>query len=118
MTNRSKFYLEGYAAGKARGSWVIDGNTTLETCQRIVQGFDDGDPEIMDIQPSPLSGEWAGESIKELFGYQPSSHCLDLYEQGYSEGFWDEVMSAARSQVEWDVMQREQESNYLAGLGV
>ena len=118
MTNRSKFYREGYKAGQAAGSWIIDGNTTLESCRRIVQGYDDGDPEVLNMQPSPLSGEWAGESMKELFGYQPSSRCLDLYEQGYSEGFWDEVMQAARGQVEWDLMQREQESNYARSLGV
>jgi len=101
--SKSKFYREGYSAGKARGSWIIDGNTTLETCKRIVQGFDDGDPEIMDMQPSPLSGEFAGESIKELFGYQPSSHCLDLYESGYSDGFWSEVIGSAMSQIDSEV---------------
>jgi len=101
--SKSKFYREGYSAGKARGSWIIDGNTTLETCQRIVQGFDDGDPEIMDMQPSPLSGEFAGESIKELFGYQPSSRCLDLYESGYSDGFWSEVIGSAMSQIDSEV---------------
>ena len=116
--NRSKFYKQGYAAGKARGSWIIDGNSTLETCKRIAQGFDDGDPEILDLQPSPLSGEFAGESIKELFGYQPSSHCLDLYEAGYSDGFWSEVIQSAMIQIDGDIVQREQTSNYYAGLGV
>jgi hypothetical protein len=118
MNNRSKFYREGYSAGKAAGSWIIDGNTTLETCKRIVKGYDDGDPEIMDIQPAPLSGEYAGESIKELFGYTPSSRCLDLYESGYSDGFWSEVIQSAMYQIDGDTVQREQESNYLAGLGV
>ena len=99
MKSRSKFYKDGYAAGLAAGSWVIDGNTTTERCAAILKGLEDGDPAVMDLQPAPLSGEWAGESIPELFGYTPSSRCLDLYEEGYSAGFWDEVERAARYQV-------------------
>lgn len=94
------FYELGEQAGRAAGSWVIDGNTSEETCLWILQGFEDGDPEIMDIQPSPLSGEWAGESIPELFdGVWPSDDELCDYEAGYSQGFWAEVVEAARYQV-------------------
>lgn len=58
----------GHDAGSAAGSWVIDGNTTRETALHILRGYEDGDPEIMDMMPAPLSGEWAGESITELLG--------------------------------------------------
>lgn len=98
-----KAFKEGYKAGQAQGSWVIDGNTSAEYCAKIVKGYDDGDPEIMDLCPSPLSGEWAGESISEL-----SAQCdVDLsdddnaqdFEDGFTEGFWDEVIKSAKYQV-------------------
>lgn len=41
--------------------------------------------------PSPLSGEWAGESISELFGLDIGETyddtLLDDYEDQYSDGF-------------------------------
>ena len=94
-----KWEREGYEAGRAAGSWVIDGNTSRETCERILQGYEDGDPEIMDMQPSPLSGEWADESIPEIFGKWPTDQQMQDYEDGYSRGFWREVLHSARVQV-------------------
>jgi hypothetical protein len=47
-----------------------------------------GEPEEI---PSPLSGEWAGESIPELFGLaigeEYEETVVDDYEQQYSDGF-------------------------------
>ena len=99
------YYEEGYASGKARGSWVTDGNTTPETYRWIREGYDNGDPEVMDLCPAPLSGEWAGESISEVFGLKvgedyPDSENLDSYEEGYQQGFWDEVLNACNYQLE------------------
>lgn len=37
-------YDLGYRAGEAAGSWVIDGNTSRETCERILRGIEEGDP--------------------------------------------------------------------------
>lgn len=95
---------EGYGRGQNAGSWVIDGNTTVETARRILAGYNNGDPEIMDMAPAPLSGEWAGESIPEL----SEEYGLDLedddeanaFEEGFSEGFWDEVVRSARAMLE------------------
>ena len=94
---KRKYYKMGEEAGKAAGSWIIDGNTTAETAQRIIDGYDANDCTVMDLQPSPLSGEWAGESISELFGKQPTDSQLDDYENGYSEGFWAEVIRSAKA---------------------
>jgi len=100
----------GAEAGKAAGSWVIDGNTSAETAAHILKGIEEGDPEVMDMQPAPLSGEWAGESIEELLGdllpdndVQPAMHddrydaLLDAYEEGFGEAYWAEVESSARA---------------------
>lgn len=89
----------GHEAGVAAGSWVIDGNTNEATAKAILQGIEDGDPEIMDIQPAPLSGEWAGESVGELsdkFGINlHDAETADAFEAGFSEGFWHEVERTA-----------------------
>lgn len=92
-------YEIGFDAGKARGSWVIDGNTDSGTARAILRGIEDGDPEVMDMQPAPLSGEWAGESIPELsdlFGIDlgDDDNATD-FETGYGEGYWAEVERSA-----------------------
>jgi hypothetical protein len=52
----------GAEHGSNAASWVFDGNTTQETYRRVLQGIEDGDPEILDSLPAPdLSGQWAGE---------------------------------------------------------
>lgn len=50
--------------------------------------------------PSPLSGEWAGESIPELFGLEvgedfPDEGELNAYEDNFQHGFWAQIMSVA-----------------------
>jgi hypothetical protein len=100
----------GAEAGTAAGTWAIDGNTSAETVARILQGIEDGDPEVLDMQPAPLSGEWAGESIEELLGdllpdneVQPAMHddrydaLLDAYEGAFGEAYWAEVERSARA---------------------
>lgn len=89
----------GREAGAAAGSWVIDGNTSADTARAILAGYEEGDPEIMDMQPSPLSGEWAGESISELnaqYGLRLDVDTIaDAFESAYSEAYWDTVQGAA-----------------------
>jgi len=96
--------LAGAEAGKNAGSWVIDGTTTEETARRILRGLDDGDPEILDMQPAPLSGEYAGESIPELseqYGIPlDDDEVATVFETAFSEAYWAEVERAARYQVE------------------
>jgi hypothetical protein len=90
------YYEQGYRAGFGSGSWVVDGNTKDETRAAILRGYDEGDPEVMDLQPNPLSGEWAGESIPELFGEWPEDDDLSAFEDGFSQGFWDAVLAACQ----------------------
>jgi len=101
MGRQSKAYKAGFEKGQADGSWILDGNSTKETANRILDGFENGDPEIMDLQRAPLSGEFAGESISEL----SSQYGIDLekeenqdrFENGYSDGFWNEVQRSAKA---------------------
>ncbi len=93
----------GSEYGKSLGSWVIDGNSSKAYCQRIIDGYDDGDPEIMDMCPSPLSGEWADAptvfSVLKDLGFDPyiqnAIPVLDSYEDGFIGSWWDTVIQAA-----------------------
>jgi hypothetical protein len=95
----------GREAGKAAGSWVIDGNTSQEAAQRLLEGILDGDPAVMDLLPAnPLSGEWADDPTPSslLAEYDLTedddlaSEVLDAYETGYSDGVMDEVTRTAQ----------------------
>lgn len=83
--------------GRAAGSWAAPGDPI--SAQTILTGYDDGDPEIMDMQPSPLSGEWAGESLSELDLDNAPEELLNRIEEAFGEGFWDEVIRSARYQL-------------------
>lgn len=104
----------GVLRGEAAGSWVIDGNTSEAEARAILQGYEDGDPEVMDLQPSPLSGEWAGDPTPQSLMAELGVHHLpygdktdseeesdlaDAYEEGFGEGFWNEVQRAARAKL-------------------
>jgi hypothetical protein len=97
----------GHDHGVNVSSWVIDGNTSQETCRRIISGYEDGDPEIMDMCPSPLSGEWSGgptvySVLKELgltFRYKNADELIDVYEEAFSTAYWDTVIQAAKAQL-------------------
>lgn len=99
MTTTQEAQALGAERGKADGSHVIDGNVTIPYCQKILAGYNDGDPEIMDMCPAPLSGEWAGSSISEIFGTSDPvaeipTEILDAYEQSYTDAWWDTVLAS------------------------
>lgn len=96
----------GAEHGRNAGSWVIDGNTTDVYARAIVQGYEDGDPQVMEMMPAPLSGEWADSMtpdrlLREL-GYRHDGD-IDMepdicgaYELAFERGFWDQVSTDAR----------------------
>jgi hypothetical protein len=101
----------GSEYGKAQGSWVVDPNTPIASCHKIIDGYNDGDPEVMDLCPSPLSGEFADApttlSIFRELGIDHAfdENCqmcedekievLDEYEAGFVEKWWETVLHAA-----------------------
>lgn len=94
-------FESGKDAGRAAGSWVVDGNTTTSTARTVLQQLDDHDPELMDMIPNPLSGEWAGESIPELSGYYgidlEDDNLATLFETAYVDGWMFEVARSAHA---------------------
>lgn len=95
----------GMDAGKNAASWFVGSSADQETYEAILKGLDDGDPEVLNMAPAWLSGEWADEpvpmDIVEVVGYAPSTpyvaddatvqDILDAYESGADEAFWNEV---------------------------
>ena len=96
----------GYDAGKAAGSWIIDGNSTDEQARTLLDGIEDGDPAVLDLLPSaPFSGEWAdGLDVRDVldsYGYSldddGADEILSAFEDGYSRGVVDEAVRSARA---------------------
>lgn len=100
----------GNERGHSAATWVFDGNTNEATYRAILAGWLMGDPEVCDMQPAPLSGEWAGESIPELVtesgldyerldsdearDWNDEDTWCEAFESAYSEAFWAEVERA------------------------
>lgn len=91
---------DGESAGRAAGSWVIDGNSPADAARALVQGLEDGDPQYLLLQPSPLSGEWSDSptpaSLADEYGVDPEDYdtvdaICDAYEEGFSVGWEAEV---------------------------
>jgi hypothetical protein len=99
----------GREAGRAAASWYFDGNTTREHYARVLQGIEDGDPEIMDTIPSaPLSGEWADDplpgDILRALGVdeydEQTDNYLNVYADGYEEAALAHIEDSARRMLE------------------
>ena len=97
---------EGYDHGKSAGSWLLNGNSTTNDARRLLQGIEDGDPEIMDELPAaPLSGEWADSLLpRDVLGWYEinddddvADDVLSAFELGYSRGVMDEVIRSAQA---------------------
>lgn len=112
----------GEEEGRNAAAWweqdAIGGRVTSgeeETATRVLQGLEDGDPEILDALPFPdLSGEWAErmtgpelvtqalESVG-LVGGDPShllewdNEICDAYELAFSQAAQDAITEACRS---------------------
>lgn len=97
----------GLADGKDAGSWVIDGNTSDETCARILQQMEDGDPALQ--LPELQLGQWADDpSFSEILdaagvpGTADGEYEDDLfltYSDAWYEGMQSEVERACRARV-------------------
>lgn len=97
----------GREDGIAAGSWVIDGNTSDETCAAILRMIDDGDPALE--LPELRLGEWADDpnfgDILDAAGVQGTTDgdyeddLFYVYSDAWYEGMHYEVERACRARV-------------------
>jgi hypothetical protein len=128
MDTTINYYGMGHDVGTNTGSWQIDSGRwtpreTLDICHRMIVGYNDGDPAVMDQCPAPLSGEWAGESIPELFGLAPGEEWPDDdeladYESGFSDGFWTAVLSDCHREIAAHVTVTRENTGWLTVSGL
>lgn len=80
-------YSTGRKCGSAAGGWIV----TEANATDILRALADCELDI----PSPLSGEWAGESIPELsrdYGLDLADEWVaDTFESGYYDGYCERV---------------------------
>lgn len=104
-TRLTRAYNLARHRGAAAGDAMFDGNTSVATARAFLYGYNEGDPAIMDLAPNPCSGEWAGESIPELFDLPvgadwPSDEEIIAYEDHFIECWWGAAVAYATSIVE------------------
>lgn len=97
-------YERGLQDGKARASWVFDGNTTIETYKTFLRLYNEGDLPDDFLCPDPLSGEWADESIRDVLGDLLTDDAdidywhgdvFEEYERGFNEAWYDTLVETA-----------------------
>jgi hypothetical protein len=94
----------GAEAGRAAGSWVIDGNTSIETLRAVLS--DDFEFDV----PAPLSGEWSDgplprDVLAEVGVTEDDDEADDLlneYEQAYSDAYIAETQRSASAMLPAD----------------
>lgn len=93
--------VNGYEAGKAAGTWFWDASSLdQEEVRRVFRGFENGDPEIMDLCPCPWEYEGASseKSRTDALGdYAEIEEVQSAYETAFDQGFWDEVQRAGKA---------------------
>jgi hypothetical protein len=101
----------GKAHGKGAASWVFDGNTSTKTYRRVLDGLEEGDPEIYDslkVCIPNLNGEYTETDLWSDCDLDPedprnviaSADASDAYEEAAAEAFWLEVERVARYHLE------------------
>ena len=98
--SRSKWYKIGNKIGYNEGldsfprtDWM-NKETALATANQFLEGVEYGEIECR----NPLSGEWAGESLVEIFGRNPTEQMMDNYETGFRDGFFLALVSQAKAE--------------------
>lgn len=94
----------GTEQGEGAASWYFDRDTDYDTYKAVVDGLEDGDPEILDTFPtSPLSAEWADTyslaDLAEDTDCEQDSDAFDDVCRAYEDAFYtasqDEIARVA-----------------------
>ena len=98
----------GREHGHGAGTWVIDGNTSAETCRWYLKGIKEGDPLVLDSLNAPDLPHEHYEKYDERdladdidldFDHPDQSleDAAEAYRLAAGTAFWDEVERSARA---------------------
>lgn len=93
----------GEAAGKAAGSWVVDGNSTEAQLRAVIRADEDCEFD----SPNPLSGEWADgwtedAAFEDADVVKPEDNderapLINAWEDAFRTAYVDEAVRSARA---------------------
>jgi hypothetical protein len=86
----------GFSDGRSAGSWVIDGNTSLETCREWVRKIDECDFD----GPDAPNDEQVAEEHPDEFDDAPTEVWYEYYAAAWREGWESAVYEAAKYQTD------------------
>jgi hypothetical protein len=114
-------YKLGRQKGEDFANQLIDHNVGMLTAEDVIEGYEAGDEQVMNLCPDPLSGEWSGdptpitamddiaslaeaESLLEKPNIEEALDSADdvlgIYEQAFRDGFWEVALKKAHEIVE------------------
>lgn len=100
----------GCEHGEQRAGWIITSETSEKLAKTIMEGHEDGDPQVMELCQSPLSSKWVDDPtpmaiLDEIANKVDDQHSLrgdvieedtedilDIYENAYQDTFWNNVI--------------------------
>lgn len=100
----------GVIHGKVRAG-TVKRTLSKDLAKRLLEGYENHDEDVMDMCPKPLSGEWVDDptpmrildqianraglknKIYKTGGPDIEDDLLDVYEDAYTEAFWETVVS-------------------------
>lgn len=106
--------LVGAEDGEQRAEIVTNTiGTDKGFAKKILDGYEQSDPAVVDLCPKPLAGEWADDpTLFEILNKiankadpgdndlasleSDTDDIVDLYEAAYTEAFWDQVIKGCK----------------------
>lgn len=86
--------------GKALGESTFDGNTPHQAYARIIKGYEDGDPIVMDIYGQMLMHDGAMQTFMNDEAKDLDDDAKSELEFAHQEAFWDRVIEKCKYQTE------------------
>jgi hypothetical protein len=86
--------------GKNLGESTFDGNTPHQAYARIIKGYEDGDPIVMDIYGQMLMHDGAMQAFMNDEAKDLDDDAKSELEFAHQEAFWDRVIEKCKYQTE------------------
>lgn len=80
---------------------LADGEWGTGNYRLLLHALEENDEEVLGNMEPPqwTSGEWAGESLLEIFGHDPSEEEIETYDGAADIAYWQELEAICRSEI-------------------